>query len=513
MAVPLNPRVDIKSWFQKIISLYIDDERGMVFDVNNVIENIREKYYCKKKFCDINFEFYYLPQNQEGLFACSVKTEQTGLNEIFTDYIYTFQRNPLMVIQTRADYYTYDNLLKNENQMNGPFYLSDFLYKQMIDFDNGVPVIDSAIGMNSRIFDKDFVEDCVENIVRENRCLLPIIYFPYRNNIPYNLDFQKVADQVQCQAHVVVAPDSLAAAKVSKEMQKEKIALPREGEYFFISYPKIKEKAIYKYSQFGDEQGLLAGIQNNIGSVQKKFGEIFPYSVPKIKQEIELRLLEKEINESERKLIEEKKLFQNKDKRAENIGVTQKQIEDFIASFDEENGNLKKQNKILRKKIETACRKIYDLQTENEMYSSEMSEVLCNQEEDSLKISGDGIENYYPQEIKDAILVTCQKELKNKDAKSRIYEILNWIVQNNELGTIGKRFFDNIREIFENAPNRLNASDLKALERLGFEIETEGKHYKLKYGRFSFTVAKTPSDRRWNKNIISYINRDLNIYR
>ena len=43
------------------------------------------------------------------------------------------------------------------------------------------------------------------------------------------------------------------------------------------------------------------------------------------------------------------------------------------------------------------------------------------------------------------------------------------------------------------------------IERLGFEISDDGKHYKLRYhgdGRYTVTIAKTPSDGRSGKNTL-----------
>lgn len=52
----------------------------------------------------------------------------------------------------------------------------------------------------------------------------------------------------------------------------------------------------------------------------------------------------------------------------------------------------------------------------------------------------------------------------------------------------------------------------RELEKLGFDITEEGKHYKLFYygdHRYFFTLAKTPSDWRAGKNNFSQMTKVL----
>ncbi|QZS45181.1 hypothetical protein K2F51_06335 [Streptococcus mutans OMZ175] len=50
------------------------------------------------------------------------------------------------------------------------------------------------------------------------------------------------------------------------------------------------------------------------------------------------------------------------------------------------------------------------------------------------------------------------------------------------------------------------------LQKLGFKITDDGKHYKLVYyedNRYTFTIAKTPSDSRAGKNNVSIISKKV----
>ena len=86
---------------------------------------------------------------------------------------------------------------------------------------------------------------------------------------------------------------------------------------------------------------------------------------------------------------------------------------------------------------------------------------------------------------------------------TRRAHVVSDLVAYNEFKRTTKAKADEIKRLFNNFDG-MNGKLLKDLENLGFVIEFNGKHYKLKYGgddRYTITVASSPSDKaRSGKN-------------
>ncbi len=85
------------------------------------------------------------------------------------------------------------------------------------------------------------------------------------------------------------------------------------------------------------------------------------------------------------------------------------------------------------------------------------------------------------------------------------------ILKNNDYQHISEKRTEEIKRLLKNydgMPARLRAE----LERFGFVITEDGKHYKLTYfgdGRYQTTFSKTPSDVRTGKNSAQEILRKM----
>jgi len=113
----------------------------------------------------------------------------------------------------------------------------------------------------------------------------------------------------------------------------------------------------------------------------------------------------------------------------------------------------------------------------------------------------------YPEEKKAIVLDILQNALEGLPARSRRETVVQNIVDYNRNKFYRDTLRDELRKWFK-AYNGMNRKMRHALEHLGFQIETEGGHYKMRFqddGRYKLTFAKTPSDWRNGRNIIKEI--------
>ena len=92
----------------------------------------------------------------------------------------------------------------------------------------------------------------------------------------------------------------------------------------------------------------------------------------------------------------------------------------------------------------------------------------------------------------------------------RKYHVLTSLLRQNQRTNCDSKIMDQIKDALGNN-NNLSKKQMRLLKDLGFSIE-EGEHYKFTYKndpRYLFTIAKTSSDSRGKKNLISEIRNTL----
>lgn len=125
------------------------------------------------------------------------------------------------------------------------------------------------------------------------------------------------------------------------------------------------------------------------------------------------------------------------------------------------------------------------------------------------------VPEFYDGEQNDLIISILNRELTRcADKKARKYRLLSEIVEHNALVGNGQKMFDRIKEIFEDGET-LTATERAELEKMGFEITEDGKHYKIQYKDDVnwYSVSKTPSDIRSGKNESTKIINGMSVYK
>ena len=141
-----------------------------------------------------------------------------------------------------------------------------------------------------------------------------------------------------------------------------------------------------------------------------------------------------------------------------------------------------------------------------------------------LRARGGGSEDYffktgpektlYPSERNDLLYSLLSQALTRYPEGSRGYALISSMLQANPRDGECGRITQGVRDIFFHG-GELNRETKATLNRLGFTIDGSGTHYKLVFHdpRYTFFTAKTPSDHRSGKNMISDICRIIDVER
>jgi hypothetical protein len=173
-------------------------------------------------------------------------------------------------------------------------------------------------------------------------------------------------------------------------------------------------------------------------------------------------------------------------------------LDDYVAAFDQE-------NKALREQYQRAeARNIYLEEAIRGLQEREMARG------DVMFVAGKEQE-FYPGELKDAVLRTLQEDAGNISHGSRRETLLNDFLAANTPSDTGDQLEAAIKDILSKT-DRVGPTEVKKFETLGFTVTDDGKHYKAVFEddpRLTFTIFKTASDHRAGKNLASDICKKL----
>ena len=120
-------------------------------------------------------------------------------------------------------------------------------------------------------------------------------------------------------------------------------------------------------------------------------------------------------------------------------------------------------------------------------------------------------QEFYPGELKDAVLRTLQEDAGNISHGSRRETLLNDFLAANTPTDTGDQLEAAIKDILSKT-DRVGPTEVKKFETLGFTVTDDGKHYKAVFEddpRLTFTIFKTASDHRAGKNLASDLCKKL----
>ncbi|MEE4210609.1 MAG: hypothetical protein V2I43_15250 [Parvularcula sp.] len=173
-------------------------------------------------------------------------------------------------------------------------------------------------------------------------------------------------------------------------------------------------------------------------------------------------------------------------------------IDEYVTAFDEEmqlkderlaraNDEIQRLQALLRARPETRLQSgdpVLVAGSETDLYDAEIRSILC--------------------EILKKAASECHED-------GRRQHVLKDVLAANKRGSRRDEIEEQLRSAFSKY-KKMDANTKAILNKLGFSLKEDGKHYKLMFcndPRYQFTIPKTSSDHRAGKNIVSQIKNGL----
>ena len=318
----------------------------------------------------------------------------------------------------------------------------------------------------------------IENVMlRKVKYALPIVYITKTWAGNYPLDVKKLSSRLQGVAHVLKESEPNVSRILMKSCNGENVHHGGIGIYYPNVSAADKKINVNKYIDKGEEaliQKIVATIFRY--SNQQHFESMYTWEG--VQNEI-LRL--KNVS-----LLEKRQAVENENQELIDVfGEQLKEQETTIKELNNKITALTQENQGLRAKLG-----VMDdipalfLGDEKELYEGEIRDILID------------------------ILKEC---LKNHKPNSRRSHILRDIIENNESDDIPEKKRIEIKRILKGYRNMTNSMK-QDLQRFGFAITSDGKHYKLTYynnSQYVVTMAKTSSDALAGNNLAAEIIRNM----
>lgn len=177
----------------------------------------------------------------------------------------------------------------------------------------------------------------------------------------------------------------------------------------------------------------------------------------------------------------------------------QRAIERYREGEAESNGMIEyalQENEELREQIRS-------LEAENDYLKGRLQLQFSNELDEQRPLIFKGSEpEIFPDEQTELILDLIEEKIRSGSCSVRIRNMLNSILEANARTNNKETFLEQMKAVLTE-PGGLSSKGKRELQKLGFELTDDGKHYKLKIrgdDRYSHPIAKTPSDIRSGEN-------------
>ena len=408
-----------------------------------------------------------------------------------TDYVMNF-RNMKMAIRLDRSY-TEDALLA-DSKFSAPHFITLLIDKGYLKDDSGLPIIYKPIEIN-----EDKLQLVSDLILGNKHYRYPVVFVSktYYNENPIDVDL--LSKRLKGIAHVLVQQDNSTRLTLKDMCNGENEYYGAVGIYFpnqTIPKRKFLYRRDYGYDSFMMEKIIQSVLQYNNAQMTNS---LFTW------QGVNNALLMDRVNLQSQERQKAETAWKEAEKRASELTESltdeeariRKQVyqeimaeaNDLLQTFDEDMEKLKTQVAELSNANEA-------LRYENEGLRAKLDNS------DNIPLVFYGSEHdFYQGEIKDLILSTLNDALKGMHEQSRRRDVVEDIVKNNNYQKTSETRADEIKRLlkgYDGMPTRLKQD----LESYGFEVNEDGKHYKILYygdGRYSDILSKTPSDWRTGK--------------
>ncbi len=408
-----------------------------------------------------------------------------------TDYVMNF-RNMKMAI--RLDRSFTEDALLSDNKFSAPHFITLLIDKGYIKDDGVLPITYKPVEITEE--NLELVSDVING---KKHYKFPVVYVSktYYNENP--IDVEILSKRLKGIAHVLVQQDKSTGLTLKDMCNSENEYYGAVGIYFpnqavpkrkflyrrssgydnFMMDRIVQSVSQYNNAQMTDSLFTWQGVNNAL-----LIDRVNMQSQERQKAEAAWKEAEKRASELSETLTDEEARI-----RKEAYQEAKAEADALLQSFDEDMEKLKDQIAELSKSNEA-------LRYENDGLRAKLDNS------DNLPLIYYGSEHdFYQGEIKDLVLSTLKEALKSLPEQSRRRDVVKDIVDSNNYQKLSESRAEDIKRLlkgYDGMPARLKQD----LESYGFEVNEDGKHYKLLYygdGRYSDILSKTPSDWRTGK--------------
>ena len=390
-----------------------------------------------------------------------------------TDYIMNFDDMQMAIRLDRS--YT-ENALMEDTAFSTPHFLTMLIEGGYLEDDNGIPILRDGLNIS-----EDNLDILTGIINGAEKYKLPVIYV---SKTVYNhdpVDIRWLGSKLKGAAHILVESDK----RLNKRIRTACDDMNEYNGGIGIYFPNGLHRRFYYRAYTGSDKVLFDKVIRSV--LQYVNAQTIPllYTWPGVNNSLlEDRLLSQRQERQEAESAREK---------AEN------EIQEYLGAFDEDLEKYKKQ-------IDELTRANTSLQMENQCLRAKLSGA----ESVPVLFLGDEDE-FFQGEIKEMLLDAVSEALKGTKDKTRRADVLKDILENNGYQNIREERGQQIKNMFAGYKSLTSALRQQLVD-LGFEITSDGKHYRLAYygdNRYKTTISKSGSDHREGRNIALAILKNM----
>ena len=464
-------KIDKSLTKEPFLNLVIEWNQGSPHE-NNVIPNLNWDGSYNQKFggetISLEFKEY---RNEEIIAVRYVKRLDDGI--IWkTDYIMNFRDYKMSIMLDRS--FTED-AIGVDPSFTTPLFIKLLIEKGYVVDDNDLPVI-----MDPHIIDCENLNVLTAVINETNTYDLPIVYVSktFSNKIP--IDINKLAYALKGVAHIFVQSDLRTNTLIREQCDNANEYNGAIGIYYQSDL--MKHKRFLNYENLDPtitRQNIVKDIINFTN--QQSIDPLYTW-------------------DGVTTFLLKDRFKSQKDKRTK-AERTKEETDELLESFSSDFDALTEENSRLRDNIS-------DLENELSFYKDAFNKKTVN---DSGFLSSGSEKEFFQDEKKELILSVLSDSLASIKDDTRRKHIVQDIIQQTTIKEILSKKREEVKRLLTDYSG-LNGKLKQELQHLGFTITEDGKHYKLTYfndKRYIIHMAKTPSDGRAGKNIVSDINNKV----
>ena len=302
-------------------------------------------------------------------------------------------------------------------------------------------------------------------------CVMPVVYVSAMNDDSAFVDAAKLAQWLAGMAHVVVEPSRNFSFRLMHEVFSENAY----GGALAIYWPDgIGKWTFLPRGEYSDPKSMMVEVAKKVRSslLSQRLRKSCSWSYV---QELRAREKIKELRES-----------------------GSDRVEDYISAFDKE---LEAKNEEIRRLEQEVTRLRYQPHlTKSSNTSSATSISLMGSESD-----------LYQAERIELVLKAISMAAEQATPNSRRSVVFGDILESNQIQGQREELLAELKELLRGYRS-MSSATRGSLEKIGFSISEDGKHYKLIFmgdERFTIVLPKTSSDHRSGLNAFSDLKRQL----